>query len=903
MKSSHMIKTKRKTVTVLVGLICLLVVGLIFLKLQRQNKSGAADFDQKSSSIFPHIKTYGIFSKIPPHGLSDSDTQKAIDIETAWANAHLDMAPKNLNFTDINLSWQSVKDINNQGSITRDLLNIAEQDKTSFDNNLLHFKYDTCLGVNAKNYMEDHLQSVLLDGDAPSTYVDKTVQVYGDYATTPTQTDVDTVLESGKNLYIGSSTYLNELNFNISIPSTGEGVISVQYWNGQVWHEVSGATDTSANFSLATGKITFSMPTDWKTSTIEGLPLYWLRIQLPTSKTAVTFRTHINKVGQYDRDVISAVSGKKYLISTDSNCKNQRVISGFDPQNDLNGNGYIDDSEWSARVNPAASARTIGEARVPSRYGTNRYLTNLANPNFQKYASNWLTEIFSSPNIKGVMLDNFMGYLYAPAYIKTLLASTDLGFAACPSTGLQIENCGLSLDEFSVANLGAEYISKAAGFINKVSADNPNKNIVINTGSTDSGYNMLMQTNLGTGGLMEGSLNLAYSFRQTQNYLDGLTTKIANAEKNGKYYILQAYHPVDISGNANLPYWNASNAKSDAAVISDGERAEMYSLSMYYLLATDKTYYAWRTGKSADWFSGIEFNVGQPLGTYQIASSDGSPADISCADSIQQGDYSRAVTEDKIYSREYSNSLVYFRPSIASDPRMAEFCDNTAKTIELPAGGQYHRVRYGLNPADQKQEIFLEAASRTISIRKGEGVILKKNIPSPTTTPTPTATPTPTTAPPSNSPDPTFEPTTEPTEDPSFEPTIDPVDPMDELTYDPTFDLPYSYEDPWSGAWDWDTNSYNSDTNYLNSDYTDGGIADSSPSPETNQTETNVLDSPDPNTVVNSDPVNPDQINPDQSSPIKDTSVTTPAKAIQNFKFPNISKYITNILIKIFSIF
>lgn len=39
-------------------------------------------------------------------------------------------------------------------------------------------------------------------------------------------------------------------------------------------------------------------------------------------------------------------------------------LPGWDPANDANGDGYVDDAEFSARVNPAASARFRYKSRA-----------------------------------------------------------------------------------------------------------------------------------------------------------------------------------------------------------------------------------------------------------------------------------------------------------------------------------------------------------------------------------------------------------------------------------------------------------------------------------------------------------------------------------------------------------
>ncbi len=64
-----------------------------------------------------------------------------------------------------------------------------------------------------------------------------------------------------------------------------------------------------------------------------------------------------------------------------------RTVPGWDPANDTNGDGYVDDDEFAVRVNPEASARTKSEARIPIYYWgpPPDYLMNVGHPDYQAF--------------------------------------------------------------------------------------------------------------------------------------------------------------------------------------------------------------------------------------------------------------------------------------------------------------------------------------------------------------------------------------------------------------------------------------------------------------------------------------------------------------------------------------
>lgn len=70
------------------------------------------------------------------------------------------------------------------------------------------------------------------------------------------------------------------------------------------------------------------------------------------------------------------------------NPREKRLCPGWDPKNDRDGNGRVDDEEFKTLVNPAATARKREQARIPIYYwGPPRddYVMNVGNPAYQRY--------------------------------------------------------------------------------------------------------------------------------------------------------------------------------------------------------------------------------------------------------------------------------------------------------------------------------------------------------------------------------------------------------------------------------------------------------------------------------------------------------------------------------------
>ncbi|MCS7201158.1 MAG: hypothetical protein NZ822_03370, partial [Patescibacteria group bacterium] len=103
------------------------------------------------------------------------------------------------------------------------------------------------------------------------------------------------------------------------------------------------------------GIITWNIPEDWKEGYTElgGAPYrYWIRIRITATPThPVMIKSASN---EYRQLIQREIYGHRYMVR----------MPGWDPQNDRNNDGYVDDNEFANLVNPKATARYKWHSRV-----------------------------------------------------------------------------------------------------------------------------------------------------------------------------------------------------------------------------------------------------------------------------------------------------------------------------------------------------------------------------------------------------------------------------------------------------------------------------------------------------------------------------------------------------------
>lgn len=134
-------------------------------------------------------------------------------------------------------------------------------------------------------------------------------------------TDVDLssldTLANENAVYIGSHVPFSGLDVDVDAANANASVLSVDYWDGSAWSDISptdGTISTGATFGQD-GTITWTVPTDWaaaklkdivstaKTGLGAGGPLFWVRL---TVSAALDATTTLNSILAINRDTTYA---------------------------------------------------------------------------------------------------------------------------------------------------------------------------------------------------------------------------------------------------------------------------------------------------------------------------------------------------------------------------------------------------------------------------------------------------------------------------------------------------------------------------------------------------------------------------------------------------------------------
>jgi len=117
-----------------------------------------------------------------------------------------------------------------------------------------------------------------------AAYTDLTAKAaeYGGSAFT-TLADTDDVLYFGHSAHKPTQVY-----FDFSVVGAGYTLVW-EYWNGTAWTTLT-VTDETSGFTQD-GWVYWSSPTDWATTTVDGVTAYWVRVRTTTAPTTVATAT------------------------------------------------------------------------------------------------------------------------------------------------------------------------------------------------------------------------------------------------------------------------------------------------------------------------------------------------------------------------------------------------------------------------------------------------------------------------------------------------------------------------------------------------------------------------------------------------------------------------------------
>jgi hypothetical protein len=124
--------------------------------------------------------------------------------------------------------------------------------------------------------------------DDNGVYTDQTTEANSSAVGDMNLLPVTPVVNEDRYLF-GHSEQFSQLKVNVSTAGTGGFTITWQYWNG-AWTALTGVTDGTSSFSVAGESIiSFTLPGDWATTTVNSQgPFYYIRAAYTAGTVTVT---------------------------------------------------------------------------------------------------------------------------------------------------------------------------------------------------------------------------------------------------------------------------------------------------------------------------------------------------------------------------------------------------------------------------------------------------------------------------------------------------------------------------------------------------------------------------------------------------------------------------------------
>ncbi len=254
-----------------------------------------------------------------------------------------------------------------------------------------------------------------------------------------------------------------------------------------------------------------------------------------------------------------------------------RLCPGWDPRNDRNGDGRVDDKEFGRLVNPKARARVAREARAPIFYfgpPVDYFVLNVGHPAYQEF----MAEIYTPELVReydGIYFDNV-----SPELVKLVPRGKILEY---PDTE---EGKG-------------RWINDLQRLMGRIKLRQPDKLIITNVWE---GRPLVVD-----GRETEGWLNLTkteVSWRRSIN-------KAVEFDRRGKIHLIQ-YNPI----------FDAELSEFGQKVPVSKDRDKIYGLASYLLAQGDYTYFGFGRHPYFEavklWFDGIKCDIGEPTGGFEI---------------------------------------------------------------------------------------------------------------------------------------------------------------------------------------------------------------------------------------------------------------------------------------------
>ncbi len=335
-----------------------------------------------------------------------------------------------------------------------------------------------------------------------------------------------------------------------------------------------------------------------------------------------------------------------------SNPRETRLIPGWDPANDPNSDGVVDDAEAEKRDNPEATAREMKQARIPIYFwGPPRddYVMNVGHPLYQQF----LAEVYCPGQMTG--MDGL--------YIDT--------------TPPDVAGPGRSADVLEFprpADDPHQWLHAMQMMLARIKVQLPDAPITAN------GWNA--RPFVIDGLQSEGWMRAMSTIAQYERTLE----RTAAIDRRGKMQMIQ-YNPI----------FDETLAEFGEKVPISHDRDAILGLATYYLVHGDHTYYAFGrhpySGVQKLWPKAAGVDIGVPAGPYRLfaergegtlavgpnllpngdfevdADGDGNPDEWAIAEPVEldeavrhSGRFSARITSDSTRINNFSKGYVTLKP-------------------------------------------------------------------------------------------------------------------------------------------------------------------------------------------------------------------------------------------------
>jgi|GEM_PF-1458328 len=283
----------------------------------------------------------------------------------------------------------------------------------------------------------------------------------------------------------------------------------------------------------------------------------------------------------------------------------ERVCPGWDPRNDRNGDGKVDDAEFADLANPEAHAREARQARIPIYYWgppNDDFVMNVGHPAYQEF----MASAHAPSACNG----------YDGIYFDTV--PTDVAAAGRSAAVLEYPRQGKDADKW-LRDLQMMFAKMKINLPGKIiTANNWDANPMVLDGRQSEGWQNLL--------------------RQAGRWRERIDQAIER-DRRGKIQLIQ-YNPI----------FHPTLAEFGPKAPVSYDRDKLFGLATYYMAHGNFSYFGFGRHPYGHvqelWFEAIKYDIGEPAGSYYLFAEVDTGAAADKRNHLANGDFERTDADD-----------------------------------------------------------------------------------------------------------------------------------------------------------------------------------------------------------------------------------------------------------------